>query len=67
MRHNAIPWGRCFRGIKPEHQKNQADGMILSGADSCFGLTQFIQKPTMAYKYTHAFIISNLKYQEIIV
>lgn len=40
--------------------------MILSGMDSYSGLTQFIQKPTVAYKYTHEFIISNLKFQEII-
>ena len=40
--------------------------MILNGTGSCSELTQFIQKLTVAYKYTHAFTISNLKYHEII-
>jgi hypothetical protein len=64
--HDAIRWGRCFQGIEPEHHEKQADGMILSGTNSCLGITQVIQKLTMAYKYTHALIISNLKYSEII-
>jgi hypothetical protein len=66
LRHDAIPWGSYFRVIKPEHHENQANGTILGETEPCSRLTQFIQKLTVAYKCTHAFIISNLKYQEII-